>query len=69
MQHYKACFIANTAFVCHVTEDLHFAIMPVIGDSPRLEGYRVYNARTGELEEEDFTDLFEAKKYIEEMAA
>lgn len=63
---YRVAFISNTAFMCHVSEDIHYAILPVIGDSPVLGGFRIYDLRTGELLEEDFTDLTEAKKYVEQ---
>jgi len=66
---FRRVWIGENVFSCHVSEDVHYVILPVIGDSPVFEGFRVYDLRTGELFEEDYAQLDEAKKAVQAVEA
>jgi hypothetical protein len=66
---FRRVWIGDNAFSCHVSEDVHYVILPVIGTSPVFEGFRVYDLRSGELLEEDFASLDDAKRAVEAVEA
>lgn len=62
---FQRVWSGTSAWVSHISDDVRWAILPVITDSPTYDGWRVYNIRTGELLEEDFANLNDAKHAVE----
>ncbi len=59
---------ADSSFQAHVSEDVAYVILPVIA-GPKVLGFRIYDLVTGELEEEDYERLHEAKAAVEALVS
>lgn len=57
---------ANSAVQVHVSEGIEFLILPVL-DGSQIVGFRIYDLVSGELEEEDYDKLHDAKAEVERL--
>ena len=57
---------ASSAFQAHIAEGVEYAILPVL-DGASIVGFRIYDLQSGELEEEDYERLHDAKARVEQL--
>lgn len=57
---------ANSVVQVHVSEGVEYLILPVI-DGSSIVGFRIYDLVTGELEENDYDKLHDAKAEVEQL--
>lgn len=58
---------SGSGFEVHVSRDVHYACLPVSSGSLAYDGWRVFDISTGELFEEDYATLEDAKAAIERV--
>jgi len=65
---FRRIWDAASGFAVHLSEDLRFALLPVMENSPAYAGWRVFEITTGELLEGNFSTLDEAKAEVERLS-